>query len=208
MRDSERAGLIVLIQSGMNKLQKIIFVAVVLALVAGFISRLVSTVKKQKERIEMLDRNVSALISSEKEYVTKLGDAAVKRKAIEASYKDLKGINEGLYKDIKALEIRLKDALSATRIVTKTEIREVVRVDTIDNRIVAEYSDPWNTIKSEMANDTARLSYSGRDSITGVISIKRKRFLFFRYGVKSVDYDVSNKNPKTKINIQLAIKFK
>ena len=192
----------------MNKLQKTIFVAVVLALVAGFISRLISTVKKQKEQIEMLDRNVSALTSSEKEYVTKLGDAAVKHKAIEASYKDLKDINEGLYKDIKALEIRLKDAISATRIVTKTEIREVVRVDTIDNTIVAEYSDPWNTIKSEMTNDTARLSYSGRDSITGVISIKRKRFLFFRYGVKSVDYDVSNKNPKTKINIQLAIKFK
>lgn len=192
----------------MNKLQKTIFVAVVLALVAGFISRLISTVKKQKEQIEMLDRNVSALISSEKEYVTKLGDAAVKRKAIEASYKDLKDINEGLYKDIKALDIRLKDALSATRIVTKTEIREVVRIDTIDNTIVAEYSDPWNTIKSEMANDTARLSYSGRDSITGVISIKKKRFLFFRYGVKSVDYDVSNKNPKTKINIQLTIKFK
>lgn len=192
----------------MNKLQKTVFVAVVLALVAGFISRLISTVKKQKEQIEMLDRNVSALISSEKEYVTKLGDAAVKRKAIEAAYKDLKDINEGLYKDIKALDIRLKNALSATRIVTKTEIREVVRVDTIDNTIIAEYSDPWNTIKSEMANDTARLSYSGRDSITGVISIKRKRFLFFRYGVKSVDYDVSNKNPKTKINIQLAIKFK
>ena len=192
----------------MNKLQKTVFVAVVLALVAGFISRLISTVKKQKEQIEMLDRNVSALISSEKEDRTKLGDAAVKRKAIEASYKDLKDINEGLYKDIKALDIRLKNALSATRIVTKTEIREVVRVDTVDNTVVAEYSDPWNTIRSEMANDTARLSYLGRDTITGVISIKRKRFLFFRYGVKSVDYDVSNKNPKTKINIQLAIKFK
>lgn len=192
----------------MNRLQKIIFVAVALALVAGFISRLISTVKKQKEQIEMLDRNVSALTSSEKEYITKLGDAAVKRKAIESSYKDLKDINEGLYKDIKALEVRLKDALSATRIVTKTEIREVVRVDTVDNTIVAEYSDPWNTIKSEMTNDTARLSYSGRDTIAGVISIKKKRFLFFRYGVKSVDYDVSNKNPKTKINIQLAIKFK
>lgn len=208
MRDSERGGLIVLIQSSMNKLQKTIFVAVVLALVAGFISRLINTVKKQREQIEMLDRNVSALTSSEKEYITKLGDAAVKRKAIEASYKDLKDINEGLYKDIKALDIRLKNALSATRIVTKTEIREVVRVDTIDNTIVAEYSDPWNTIKSEMTNDTARLNYSGRDSISGVISVKRKRFLFFRYGVKSVDYDVSNKNPKTKINIQLTIKFK
>lgn len=192
----------------MNKIQKTIFLGAVLVLATGFISRLIKTVKEQKEQIEMLDRNVSALTSSEKEYITKLGDAAVKRKAIEASYKDLKDINEGLYKDIKALDIRLKDALSATRIVTKTKIREVVRVDTIDNTIVAEYSDPWNTIKSEMANDTARLSYSGRDSITGVVSIKRKRFLFFRYGVKSVDYDVSNKNPKTKINIQLAIKFK
>lgn len=192
----------------MNKIQKTIFLGVVLVLATGFISRLIKTVIKQKEQIEMLDRNVSALISSEKEYVTKLGDAAVKRKAIETSYKDLKDINEGLYKDIKALDIRLKNALSATRVVTKTEIREVVRVDTVDNTIVAEYSDPWNIIKSEMTNDTARLSYSGRDTITGVISIKRKRFLFFRYGVKSVDYDVSNKNPKTKINIQLAIKFK
>ena len=124
------------------------------------------------------------------------------------SVKIISSPSNPVIKDIKALDIRLKNALSATRIVTKTEIREVVRVDTVDNTIVAEYSDPWNAIKSEMANDTARLSYSGRDSISGVISIKRKRFLFFRYGVKSVDYDVSNKNPKTKINIQLAIKFR
>ena len=192
----------------MSKLQKIILVATLLVITFGVISKLADTVRKQRDEIGRLDRNVAALASNEISYVTKLGDAAKQRKALELSHKELKTVNADLHKEISALRIRLKDAKSATKVVTRTIIEEKVRVDTINNVVVAEYKDDWNTIRSEQQGDSAKLSYTGKDTIVGVISVKRKRFLFFRYGIKSVNYDISNKNPKTKINIDIAVQLK
>lgn len=194
--------------SSMNSLKKIMIYAFAIMVVIGIISKLVDTVKKQKAEIERLDRNIDAMNETEVQYISKLGDAAVKCKALELSARELKKQNADLYKEVKALDVRLKDALSVSKVVTKTAIKEVVRTDTINGVTVAEYRDPWNTIRSEQRGDSTELSYQGNDTIVGVISIRKKRFLFFRWGVKSVDYDVSNKNPKTKANIDIAVKFK
>ena len=195
-------------QSSMSRFKKIMILAFVIVIVGGIISKLVDTVRKQKAEIERLDRNIDAMNEAEVQYISKLGDAAVKRKALELSAKELKKQNADLYKEVKALDIRLKDALSVSKVVTKTVIKEVVRTDTINGVTIAEYRDPWNTIRSEQRGDSTELSYQGNDTIVGVISIRKKRFLFFRWGVKSVDYDISNKNPKTKANIDMAVKFK
>lgn len=192
----------------MNKLQKVILAATILVVAIGIISKLVDTIQEQREEIGRLDRNVASLVSNEVSYTTKLGDAAQQKKALELSQKELKAVNADLHKEISALRVRLKDAKSATKVVTKTVIEEKVRVDTINNVITAVYRDYWNTIQSEQRGDSAKLSYEGRDSIVGVVSVQRKRFLFFRYGIKSVNYDISNKNPKTKINIDIAVQFK
>lgn len=192
----------------MGKLQKVILVATLLIVTLGIISKLIHTVQEQRDEIGRLDRNVASLASNEVSYVTKLGDAAQQRKALELSHKELKTVNADLHKEISALRVRLKDAKSATRVITKTVIEEKVRVDTINNVITAEYRDDWNTIRSEQQRDSVRLSYVGKDTIVGVISVKRKRFLFFRYGIKSVNYDISNKNPNTKINIDIAVQLK
>lgn len=192
----------------MSKLQRVILVATLLIVTLGIISKLIHTVQEQRDEIGRLDRNVASLASNEVSYVTKLGDAAQQRKALELSQKELKTVNADLYKEISALRVRLKDARSATRVITKTLIEEKVRVDTINNVIVAEYRDDWNTIRSEQQGDSARLSYVGKDTIVGVVSVKRKRFLFFRYGIKSVNYDISNKNPNTKISIDIAVQLK
>lgn len=192
----------------MNSLKKIMIYAFAIMVVIGIISKLVDTVKKQKAEIERLDRNIDAMNETEVRYISKLGDAAVKRKALELSARELKKQNADLYNEVKALGVRLKDALSVSKVVTKTVIKEVVRTDTINGATIAEYRDPWNTIRSEQRGDSTELSYQGNDTIVGVISIRKKRFLFFRWGVKSVDYDVSNKNPKTKANIDIAVNFK
>lgn len=192
----------------MSSLKKIMIYAFTIMVVIGIISKLVDTVKKQKAEIERLDRNIDAMNETEVQYISKLGDAAVKRKALELSVKELKKQNADLYNEVKALDVRLKDALSVSKVVTKTVIKEVVRTDTINGAAIAEYRDPWNTIRSEQRGDSTELSYQGNDTIVGVISIRKKRFLFFRWGVKSVDYDVSNKNPKTKMKIDIAVKFK
>ena len=192
----------------MNKLQRIILAATFIVVAFGVISKLYGIIREQREEIGRLDRNVAALASNEVNYITKLGDAAQQKKALELSHKELKTVNADLHKEISALRVRLKDAQSATRVITKTVIEERVRVDTINNIVMAEYRDTWNTIRSEQHGDSAKLSYTGKDTIVGVISVKRKRFLFFRYGLKSVNYDISNKNPNTKINIDIAVQIK
>ena len=195
-------------QLSMNKLKKVILAATILVVTIGIISKLIDTIQEQREEIGRLDRNVASLVSNEVSYTTKLGDAAQQKKALELSQKELKTVNADLHKEISALRVRLKDAKSATKVITKTIIEEKVRVDTINNVITAVYRDDWNTIRSEQRGDSAKLSYEGRDSIVGVVSVKRKRFLFFRYGIKSVNYDISNKNPNTKISIDIAVQLK
>lgn len=192
----------------MNSLKKIMIYAFAIMVVVGVISKLVDTVKKQKAEIERLDRNIDAMNETEVQYISKLGDAAVKRRALELSARELKKQNADLYNEVKALDVRLKDALSVSKVVTKTVIKEVVRTDTINGAAIAEYRDPWNTVRSEQRGDSTELSYQGNDTIVGAVSIRKKRFLFFRWGVKSVDYDVSNKNPKTKMKIDITVKFK
>lgn len=192
----------------MSKLQRVILAAATLVVTIGIISKLIDTVQKQRDEIGRLGRNVDALTNNEVSYVTKLGDAARQRKALELSHGELKAVNTDLYKEINALRVRLKDAKSAAKVVTRTVIEETVRVDTVNNVVVAEYRDDWNTIRSEQQGDSVKLSYAGKDTIVGVISVKRKRFLFFRYGIKSVNYDISNKNPNTKISIDIAVQLK
>lgn len=192
----------------MNKWQKAFLFATVLVIVLGTISKLVDKIKEQAVELERRERTVTALQAAEQTYITKLGDAAAKRQVLELSEKELRKSNADLHEEIKALNIRIKDALSATKTTTKTIIDERVRVDTVNNVIQAEYKDAWNTIRSEQVGDSAHLYYEGRDSIVGVISIRKKRFLFFRWGVKAVEYDISNKNPKTKVSIDIAVKFK
>ena len=192
----------------MNKWQKAFLFATVLIIVLSTISKLVDKIKEQAVELERRERTVTALQAAEQTYLTKLGDAAAKRQVLELSEKELRKSNADLHEEIKALNIRVKDALSATKTTTKTIIDERVRVDTVNNVIQAEYKDAWNTIRSEQVSDSARLYYEGRDSIVGAISIRKKRFLFFRWGVKAVEYDISNKNPKTKVSIGIAVKFK
>lgn len=195
----------------MNKLQKIIIGFAVLMVLFGVVTKMVDIIRKQRAEIGRLERNVEAMNDVQIEYKTKLGDAAVKRKALEMSHKELKKLkktNADLYKEVDALNVRVKDALSATRTVTKTVIKEVVRTDTVAGELIAEYRDTWNTIQARVRQDSTELSYQGRDTITGVITVRKKKFLFFRWGVKAIEHDISNKNPKTKIDIDIAVKLK
>ena len=193
-------------QFAMSKLQKIIIGFAVLVVLFGAFTKMVDTIRKQRAEIGRLERNVEAMNDVQIEYKTKLGDAAVKRKALEMSHKELKKTD--LYKEVDALNVRVKDALSATRTVTRTVIKEVVRTDTVAGELIAEYRDAWNTIQARVKQDSTELSYQGRDTITGVITVRKKRFLFFRWGVKAIEHDISNKNPKSKIDIDIAVKLK
>lgn len=192
----------------MNRLQKVITGFAALMVLSGAVTKMADTIRRQRAEIGRLERNVEAMNDVRTEYKTRLGDAAVKCKALEMSCRELKKTNADLYKEVDALNVRVKDALSATRTATRTVIKEVVRTDTVAGELTAEYRDAWNTVQARVKQDSTELSYRGRDTITGVITVRRKKFLFFRWGVKAIEHDVSNKNPKTKVDIDIAVKLK
>lgn len=192
----------------MNRLRKTVTGFAVLMVLFGAITGMADTIRRQRAEIGRLERSVDAMNDVQTEYRTKLGDAAVKRKALEMSHRELRKANADLYKEVDALKVRVKDALSATRTVTRTVIREVVRTDTVAGELTAEYRDAWNTIQARVKRDSTELSYRGRDTITGVITVRKKKFLFFRWGVKAIEHDISNKNPKSRMDIDIAVKLK
>ncbi|WAX10708.1 hypothetical protein BV737P2_00005 [Phocaeicola phage BV737P2] len=189
-------------------MNKIIAYGIVVMVVLGIITKLWDQVRTQRIEIGRLERNFEAVSDTGTYYKTKLGNEALKTKAFELSIKELKRANRSLYDELDAMDIRLKSALSATRTVTETKIVQSVKVDTINSIPTAIYKDRWNEIKAEMVNDSINLSYLGTDTITGVISIRQKRFLFFRYGIKSIEYDLTNKNTSTQIKTNIAVKLK
>ena len=72
----------------MNKLQKIIIGFAILMVLFGAVTKMVDTIRKQRAEIGRLERNVEAMNDVQIGYKTKLGDAAVKRKALEMSHKE------------------------------------------------------------------------------------------------------------------------
>lgn len=92
----------------MSKLQKIIATATIVVVTLGLISRLVAKINAQKETIERQERNISGLASEAVSYVTKLGDVAEQKQALELSHKELKSVNADLYKRNKRVEATYK----------------------------------------------------------------------------------------------------
>ena len=189
-------------------MNRIIAIGVAVMVVLGIITKLWDTVRTQRANIERLERNFEAVSDSGRVYLTKFGREARKTKSLELSLKELKQTNRGLYDELASMDIKLKKALSVTQTVTETVIQKVVQTDTINNVPTAIYKDGWNEIKAEMLGDSTKLSYHGTDTITGVISIRQKRFLFFRWGIKHIEYDLTNRNPNSHIKTNISVLLK
>ena len=189
-------------------MNRIIAIGIAVMVVLGIITKLWDTVRTQRANIERLERNFEAVSDSGRVYLTKFGREARKTKSLELSLKELKQTNRGLYDELASMDIKLKKALSVTQTVTETVIQKVVQTDTINNVPTAIYKDGWNEIKAEMLGDSTKLSYHGTDTITGVISIRQKRFLFFRWGIKHIEYDLTNRNPNSHIKTNISVLLK
>ena len=189
-------------------MNKIIAYGIVAMMVLGIITKLWDEVRTQRIEIGRLEGNFEAVSDTGTYYKTKLGTEALKTKAFELSIKELKQANRSLYDELDAMDIRLKSALSATRTVTETKIVQTVKVDTVNNVPTAIYKDRCNEIKAEMLGDSTKLSYHGTDTITGVISIRQKRILFFRWGIRHIEYDLTNRNPNSHIKTNISVLLK
>ncbi|WAX17353.1 hypothetical protein PM93P1_00031 [Parabacteroides phage PM93P1] len=175
---------------------------------AFVIYTMAGTIHRQRAEIGSLSRSITALSDTGKLYKDKLGNTVTQKKALELTVGDLRKVNSELYNRVSALSLSLKRAESAVLSHSVLDISKTVRTDTIAGHITATYEDVHAYLHSEVRPDSTIITVRMRDTIVGVISIEPKRFLFIKWGVKSVQSDISNTNPYIRITTDIAVKFK
>lgn len=189
-------------------MSKLLSSALIISCAAFIIYALGSVVIKQRSEIGSLSRTVTALTDSGKVYTDKLGNAVTQRKALELYVGDLKRVNSELHQRIKALDISLKRAESATQSHVKVSVDKAVKTEHVNEALVATYEDVHARLHTVVRPDSTFISVRMTDTIVGVISIEPKRFLFIKWGIKSIQSDISNTNPYITITTDIAVKFK
>lgn len=183
-------------------MNKYIFGVIVALFIALFIVININTkIRTDRDRLQ---NNQSSLLETVKHY--KYADSlnAVSVSALQLKVSELKKYRAEDSKLIKELKIRPKDVeyITKTEIVTRDSL-----VYVIDSVGCFRYSDKWLKVDA-CVNDSSMIIQS-RDSIAQVLHpVYKHRFLWWRWGLKGVQQDIINFNPRSKIEYSEVIKIK
>lgn len=197
-------------------------IALATILVLSIVSLFVMYKKEHTERIRT-EGNQTALLTGIKHYKTKDSLNAVTVQELTLSKSELKQHEAELVETVNKMGIKLKRLESITQVSTETKIVfKPVRKDSLiyipgkDSIIrldCMEYKDAWTSFIGcyDGENPMPNVSLIVRDSIEIVGHIVPKEFpvlKFIKYGVKSVNVDVTSYNPSTDIKYAKNIKLK
>lgn len=191
-----------------------LFVGLLIVSLIGVITYQKNVIKKTKAEKEIYQSNNDALLSDIKRYKTKDSLDAVSVKKIELTLLEYEMYRASDMQTIKKLQIDNKrlQSINTTNTETIYQLKTQAK-DTIIQRVVETQIEPiLDTLKCVNIN-TRWLSFNGcinkenqftgdiatRDKITCIEHIVPKRFLFFKWGVKSRQLEVVSDNPHTKI---------
>ena len=152
----------------------------------------VNTLKAEKERLEV---NVSALAKASKEYKFRDSLNAVSVTALNLKVSELEDMRAEDHKLIKELKLKPKDVEYLTKVTTITERSVEYIVDTVG---CFYHQDQW--LKIEACIQDSSMHISSKDSVAQIIHpIYRKKFLWWKWGVKGFKQEVINFNPHTNV---------
>lgn len=110
---------------------------------------------------------------------------------------------------IKSLKLQLKNVQSVTNIGTQTNTTLPIKIQYVDSTKCLYYNDRFTTVSGCFKGDSINLSVENRDSLTTVVSrIPKHRFLWWTWGVKSIQLDIRAQNPNTKFTYLKYIELK
>ena len=184
----------------MKKLLTYIVVAIVLAVVAFFSARYVSTLRNENRRLQ---NNQTALMNDVRYWRDEADRNSSKAQGITLKVSELEGLRARDAATIRELGVRLHNAQSLVRaaIVVRDTI-ELTRTDTIMVRDTIYdaryYEDKWTTIVST-PNEAV---YSTNVPLTLVTATKQKRYLWglFWGRVRGIEVVVRSDNPNAIID--------
>lgn len=171
--------------------------------------------RRYEKKIERLEANERALLSSCEIYKVSDSLSAAKVNELQLSLKQAQTYNAEYINTINKLKLDKKGLQSIIASSTETSrdlvarLKDSVRIDTIikDTAYIKHFtfSDAWTTAKGVVWPDSIHLNIQSRDSLLATISVERKKFLFIKlpiklFGFKQKGLTIISKNPHTSIN--------
>lgn len=183
-----------------NYLNLLLFVliAVLMISVSALISQNINQTKeinRQKQNVFSLNDTISQIKNKNGEYISKISSMTYTIDEYERFMaKDAQ--------TIKDMNIKLKNALNSTKIVTVTETKFKERIIIQpDSTTCFDYTDGWTSISACFNKDSIAGNFSNREELFLVVHTERtKKFLWWRYGTKITNITAKSENKNTTIS--------
>lgn len=194
--------------------------AAIIALLLVFGLFMIKQNRALKEDNGRLSNNQVALTKDIEYYKTKSGNNAARVNELELTVDEFKNTCADQEKIIKDLGIKVKrlESVSSTGMNTNitviTQLHDTIYITKRDSIFIKEngkyfsWNDNWNHINGKIIGNNIECQYNGVDTITIAAHRVPKKFLFFRWGTKYVEVDITNRNTSSKITYNKTIKLK
>lgn len=154
----------------------------------------------QTEKANIHKNNERALLSGINEYKVRDSLNAVKIGVLILSIDELEERHSEDKKLIEELKGRSRELSRLSTMQSKTV--SVLEIPVRDTIIIKEaqrinYQDDWLTLDGYITDDTLNISIESRESLVIMETIKYRKFLWWRIGIKSRDVRAISRNPRT-----------
>lgn len=154
-----------------------------------------------------LEQNQTALMQSVTHYRTKLGQEAASVQVLRLKCGEYEELRADDARKVRALGLKLRrlEAVAKTATQTAIEIKTPIRdtiilCDTIyDTMRMFRWQDAWVKVEGVVAADSVECRVHSVDTLLQIVHRIPRRFLFFRWGTKSLRQEVVSSNPHTRI---------
>ena len=172
--------------------------------------------KHQKTEVNRLSNNQESLLQSIRFYKTKDSLSAASVGRLQLSVSEFKKHEERLNETIKNLNIKVRrlQSVSNTGIQSNYNINLQIKDSTIINGghlsklKCINYDDKWISLHGCMTDSLFNGTIITRDSLTQIVHRIPHRFLFIKWGIKSIRQEIISSNPYSQITYSKYIELK
>ena len=151
-----------------------------------------------------LESNQEIYFDSLRRYRTESGQWAVSTEALRLRCDELESLLAERARIIDQLKIKIRRIEQFVQTSTQTQV--VFKERLVHDTIFAEgdcrsfvWRDPWCRVEGEIENDSVACKIETCDTLHQVVHRVPRRFLFFRFGTKSLRQEILCANPNSRI---------
>ncbi len=167
---------------------------------------------------QRLRQSITALSSSEMHYRTRAGEEAASVQVLRLRLSEFEQLHRTDAERIRQLGIRLRRVEARATTAVETRVDQLVPLyDTVvvrprdtallvrdtallrDTLRTFRWNDPWVELAGVIRRDSVACRIRSVDTLRQVVHRIPHRFLFFRWGTKSLRQEITSANPHTRI---------